>query len=147
MKIPFPGSIPCPSPSPTPATRRRSPGQALPSPAPALAAALLGFFVITLDTLVVNVALPSIQDDLGGGVTGLQWVMDGYTLMFAALLLSSGPLRPDRRAPGVRGRVRVVHRRLRGLRMRPHAGRSDRARLLQGLGAAVTLPASMALLR
>ncbi|MFC9632676.1 MFS transporter [Streptomyces mirabilis] len=68
------------------------PGQALPSPAPALAAAVLGFFVITLDALVVNVALPSIQDDLGGGVTGLQWVMDGYTLMFAALLLSSGAL-------------------------------------------------------
>jgi MFS family permease len=57
-----------------------------------LAAAVLGFFVITLDAVVVNVALPSIRRDLGGGITGLQWVVDGYTLMFAALLLSAGAL-------------------------------------------------------
>src|SRR4051812_1170896 len=61
-------------------------------PGAALAAALLGFFVITLDALVVNVALPAIRTDLGGGITGLQWVVDGYTLMFAALLLSAGSL-------------------------------------------------------
>ncbi|MFF4615781.1 hypothetical protein [Nonomuraea jabiensis] len=58
----------------------------------ALAAAVLGFFVITLDAVIVNVALPSIRHDAGGGITGLQWVVDGYTLMFAALLLSSGSL-------------------------------------------------------
>lgn len=57
-----------------------------------LAAAVLGFFVVTLDAVVVNVALPSIRDELGGGITGLQWVVDGYTLMFAALLLSAGSL-------------------------------------------------------
>jgi MFS transporter, DHA2 family, methylenomycin A resistance protein len=57
-----------------------------------LAAAGLGFFVITLDAVVVNVALPSIRRDLGGGITGLQWVVDGYTLMFAAVLLSAGAL-------------------------------------------------------
>ncbi|MFF2517208.1 hypothetical protein [Streptomyces sp. NPDC058086] len=51
-------------------------GQVLASPAPAPAAAVPGLFVITLDALVVNVALPSIRDELGGGVTGLQWVMD-----------------------------------------------------------------------
>ena len=56
-----------------------------------LATALLGFFVITLDAVIVNVALPSIHDDLGGGIPGLQWVVDGYTLMFAALLLPPGP--------------------------------------------------------
>ena len=55
-----------------------------------LAAAVLGFFVITLDAVVVNVALPSIRGDLGGGITGLQWVVNGYTLMFAALLLTAG---------------------------------------------------------
>ena len=58
----------------------------------ALAASVLGFFVITLDALVVNVALPDIHRDLGGGITGLQWVVDGYTLMFAALLLTAGSL-------------------------------------------------------
>jgi DHA2 family methylenomycin A resistance protein-like MFS transporter len=57
-----------------------------------LTAALLGFFVITLDAVVVNVALPAIRRNLGGGMTGLQWVVDGYTLMFAALLLSAGAL-------------------------------------------------------
>ena len=57
-----------------------------------LAAAVLGFFVITLDAVVVNVALPSIRADLGGGTTGLQWVVDGYTLAFAALLLTAGAL-------------------------------------------------------
>ncbi len=51
-----------------------------------LAAAVVGFFMITLDAVVVNVALPSIRAGLGGGITGLQWVVDGYTLMFAALL-------------------------------------------------------------
>jgi hypothetical protein len=58
-------------------------------PGSALAAAVLGFFVITLD-VVVNGALPSIRHDLGGGITGLEWVVDGYTLMFDARLLSAG---------------------------------------------------------
>src|SRR5262249_42895665 len=62
------------------------------SPVFSLLAAVLGFFVITLDAVAVNVALPPIRHDLGGGVTGLQWVLDGYTLMFAALLLSGGAL-------------------------------------------------------
>ena len=39
-----------------------------------VAAAVLGFFVITLDATIVNVALSSIRDSLGGGITGLQWV-------------------------------------------------------------------------
>jgi NAD(P)-dependent dehydrogenase (short-subunit alcohol dehydrogenase family) len=43
----------------------------------ALFAAVLGFFVVTLDAVVVNVTLPSIRADLGGGVAGLQWVVDG----------------------------------------------------------------------
>jgi DHA2 family methylenomycin A resistance protein-like MFS transporter len=58
----------------------------------ALPAAVLGFFVITLDAVIVNVALPHIRGELGGGISGLQWVVDAYTLMFAALLLSSGSL-------------------------------------------------------
>src|SRR5690242_1206502 len=59
---------------------------------PALAAAILGFFVVTLDATIVNVALPSIRASLGSGISDLQWVVDGYTLMFAALLLSAGAL-------------------------------------------------------
>src|SRR3954454_8978949 len=56
----------------------------------ALAAAVLGFFIVTFDAVVVNVALPSIRDDLGGGISGLQWVVDAYTLMFPPLLLPAG---------------------------------------------------------
>ncbi|MDQ1513072.1 MAG: transporter, family, methylenomycin resistance protein [Microbacteriaceae bacterium] len=52
----------------------------------------LGFFLITLDILIVNVALARIGQDLGGGTAGKQWVIDGYTLMFASLLLSAGNL-------------------------------------------------------
>jgi hypothetical protein len=52
-----------------------------------LIAALLGFFVITLDAVVVNVALPTLAHEFGAGVDGLQWMVDGYTLMFGALLL------------------------------------------------------------
>ena len=63
-----------------------------PLTAPALVAAVLGFFVVTLDAVIVNVALPSVRTDLGGGVAGLQWVVDGYILTFAALLLTAGSL-------------------------------------------------------
>ena len=55
-------------------------------PGRALAVAALGFFVVTLDALAVNVALPAIGRDLGGGMSGLQWVVDGYTLMATGLL-------------------------------------------------------------
>jgi MFS family permease len=58
----------------------------------ALVAAVAGFFMVTLDATVVNVALPSIRSELGSGISGLQCVADGYTLMFAALMLSAGAL-------------------------------------------------------
>ena len=122
---------------------RRASCPARPSPA-----AVLGFFVITLDAVVVNVALPSIRADLGGGITGLQWVVDGYTLMFAALAAvrrrAGGP---DRRPPGVRRRARRVRRRVRRLRRwHPTLGVLVAARFVQGAGAAMMMPASMALI-
>jgi MFS transporter, DHA2 family, methylenomycin A resistance protein len=46
--------------------------------------------MVILDATAVNLALPALRQDLGGGITGLQWVIDGYTLAFAALLLSAG---------------------------------------------------------
>ena len=57
-----------------------------------LAASCLGFFVAILRATSVNTALPAIREDLGGGVAGLQWVLNGYTLVFAGLLLTSGAL-------------------------------------------------------
>ncbi|MGH3534156.1 MAG: MFS transporter, partial [Pseudonocardiaceae bacterium] len=58
----------------------------------ALVAVCLGYFMVILDTTIVNVALPALREDLGTSVSGLQWVVDGYLLMFASLLLSGGVL-------------------------------------------------------
>src|SRR6201994_2521343 len=57
-----------------------------------LAVGSLGFFLITLDISIVNVALPAITRELGGGTAGQQWTIDGYTLLFASLLLFAGNL-------------------------------------------------------
>src|SRR6266487_655037 len=57
-----------------------------------LVVACLGFFMVLLDTSIVNVALPTIQADLHAHLSDLQWVVDAYTLPFAALLLTAGTL-------------------------------------------------------
>lgn len=55
-----------------------------------LIALCLGFFMVIIDVTIVNVALPTIAKSLNGGISWLQWVVDGYTLTFACLLLSAG---------------------------------------------------------
>ncbi len=57
-----------------------------------LIAAIMGSFVVGIDATVVNVALPSIERDLGGGLAGQQWVANGYLLMLGALILLGGSL-------------------------------------------------------
>jgi MFS transporter, DHA2 family, methylenomycin A resistance protein len=77
--------------------------------APLLAVGL-GYFMVILDATAVTLVLPSVSKDLGGGVTGLQWVLDGYTLAFATLLLSAGVAgRTDEEPTGQwrRGSVRM----------------------------------------
>ena len=113
----------------------------------ALSAAVLGFFIVTFDAVVLNVSLPSIQADLGGGITGLQWVVDGYTLMFAALLLAAGAFSDRvgaRRAftVGVAGFVAASA----ACGLAPGLGTLVAARFVQGSAAAVLVPASMALI-
>jgi EmrB/QacA subfamily drug resistance transporter len=108
---------------------------------------VLGFFVITLDAVVINVALPSIRRDLGAGITGLQWVVDGYTLMFAALLLSSGALSDRigaRRAFGAGLAIFVLASVASGAA--PGLSALVLTRFLQGSAAAVMMPSSMALI-
>ena len=58
----------------------------------ALVVICVGYFLVILDAMVVNVALPAIGHELHGGVAGLQWVVDAYTLSFAGLLLAGGAL-------------------------------------------------------
>src|ERR1044072_649207 len=55
-------------------------------------AAIMGSFVVGLDATVVNVALPAIEAQLGGGLAGQQWVSNGFLLALAALILVGGSL-------------------------------------------------------
>lgn len=57
-----------------------------------LLAAIMGSFVVGLDSTVVNVALPSIASDLGGGLAGQQWVVNAYMLALGSLILIGGSL-------------------------------------------------------
>jgi DHA2 family methylenomycin A resistance protein-like MFS transporter len=118
------------------------------APGMVLVAALLGFFLITLDATAVTVALPALGGDLGGGLSGLQWVVDGYTLAFAALMLSTGAL-ADRigsgRAYGFGIALFTLASAACGFA--PGLGVLIGARVVQGVSAAVMLPASLALVR
>lgn len=58
----------------------------------ALLAAILGSFVAALDATAVNVALPAIEQDLGGGLAGQQWVSNAYLLTLGSLILVGGSL-------------------------------------------------------
>ena len=70
---------------------------------PAMILALVGAaqFMVVLDVSIVNVALPSIRDDLGFSIGGLQWVVNAYTVTFGGLLLLGG------RASDLLGRRRM----------------------------------------
>ncbi|HLM10127.1 MAG TPA: DHA2 family efflux MFS transporter permease subunit [Thermoleophilaceae bacterium] len=57
-----------------------------------LVAAILGTTVVTIDATVVNVALPAIEDDLGGGLAGQQWTSNAYLVLLGSLLLVGGSL-------------------------------------------------------
>ena len=57
-----------------------------------LAACILGSTIVFVDSTVVNVALPSIQRDLGGGLALQQWVVDAYLLTLGSLILVGGSL-------------------------------------------------------
>ncbi|NBE55098.1 MFS transporter, partial [Streptomyces boluensis] len=119
-----------------------------PSPRLTLVAALLGFALITLDASVVNVALPAIGDALGGGMTGLQWVVDAYTLAFAALMLSTGAFAD--RAGATRAYalgIALFTAASVACGLAPSLGFLIAARVVQGIAAAVVLPASLSLVR
>jgi EmrB/QacA subfamily drug resistance transporter len=57
-----------------------------------LATCCLSLFLVTMDVTIVNVALPSIRHELNASVAGLQWSIDGYTVVVASLLLLSGSM-------------------------------------------------------
>ena len=109
--------------------------------------AMTAMFVVTLDAVIVNVALPAIQRDVGGGVSGMQWVADAYTLMFAASLLAAGAA-CDRygakRAFAVGFSVFLAASAACGAA--PTLATLLGARVLQGAAAALVVPSSVALI-
>jgi DHA2 family methylenomycin A resistance protein-like MFS transporter len=112
-----------------------------------LIAVALGFVMAMLDVTVVNVASTHIQNGLAIGLSGLVWVIDGYTLSFAALLLACGALanRYGARAIYLCGLVVfIAASALCGLA--PSGATLIAARLLQGVGAALFMPASLSLM-
>jgi MFS transporter, DHA2 family, methylenomycin A resistance protein len=113
---------------------------------PALAIATLGYGLVLLDVTIVNVALDSIASGLGASGAQLQWVVDGYALALASLMLSAGQIAD---AFG-RRRVFAAGMALFGVAsaacaLAPTAGALIAARVIQGAGAAALLPASLAL--
>ncbi|WP_235036311.1 MFS transporter [Arthrobacter sp. 18067] len=114
----------------------------------ALAVSTLGFFVITLDALIVNVALATIGAQLGGGTAGQQWIVDGYTLMFASLLLFAGNLsdRIGAKRAFTFGLVLFVLASA-ACALAPVLWVLILARFVQGAAASLMLPPSMALIR
>jgi EmrB/QacA subfamily drug resistance transporter len=112
-----------------------------------LGAVAFGLFMIMLDNTVVNVALPAIQEDLGVGLSELEWIVTGYALTFAALMLTGGKLADllGRRLIFVVGLAVFTASSLAcGL-----AGSGDvliAARIVQGAGAALMNPATLSII-
>src|SRR5919106_5939650 len=112
-----------------------------------LAAVSFGLFMIMLDNTVVNVALPSIQQDLGADLSELEWIVTGYALTFAALMLIGGKLADayGRRLVFVAGIAIFTLSSL-------ACGLADSenvligARVVQGVGAALMNPATLSII-
>src|SRR5437660_496075 len=112
-----------------------------------LAALLLAAFAINLDTTMVNVALPSLVRELHATTTQLQWVVDAYNLVFAALLLTFGSLsdRFGRKGMLLAGLAVVGAASLAG-GFTTSPAQLIAARAVMGLGAAMTFPATLSLI-
>ncbi|MGH9024539.1 MAG: MFS transporter, partial [Acidimicrobiia bacterium] len=112
-----------------------------------IAATVLGSGIAFLDSTVVNVALPAIADDLDAGIRGLQWVLDGYLVTLTALILLGGSLGDHY------GRRRMYVYGLVGFTLAsvlcgvaPNTGTLIAARALQGVGGALLVPGSLAII-
>ncbi|HEV2901968.1 MAG TPA: DHA2 family efflux MFS transporter permease subunit, partial [Gaiellaceae bacterium] len=112
-----------------------------------LGAVAFGLFMIMLDNTIVNVALPSIQRDLAIGVSELEWIVNGYALTFAVLMLTGGKL------ADLLGRRRIF---IAGLAiftlsslvcgLASSAEMLIGARVVQGIGAALMSPATLSII-
>ena len=107
----------------------------------------LAAFAINLDTTIVNVALPRLSQSLDAGTRDLQWVVDGYNLSFAALVLAGGSIgdRYGRRLALLVGLLAFAGASLVGA-YAPSAGALIGTRLVMGLGAALIYPSTLSVI-
>ncbi len=113
----------------------------------ALGVLCLSLLLAVVDNTIVNVALPTLNKELGAGTTELQWIVDAYTLVFSALLLTMGHVgdRIGRRRALQLGLV--VFAVTSGLAaLSTTSGQLIGARALMGIGAALIFPATLAIL-
>ncbi len=112
-----------------------------------LVVAILAAFIAFLDGSVVNVALASIRTDLGGGLSGQQWVVDAYLLTLGSLILLAGAI-SDRFGRARALRIGLVLFGLSSLAcaLAPTIGWLIAARFVQGAGGALLVPSSLALI-
>ncbi|GHO98194.1 MFS transporter [Reticulibacter mediterranei] len=106
-----------------------------------------GFFMVLLDSTVLNVALPSIEHTFGGSLESLQWTVNSYTLLFASLLLTGGALADSygsRRIFCLGLLIFSVASLL--CSFATSISLLIGARVLQGIGAAILVPASLSLI-
>jgi EmrB/QacA subfamily drug resistance transporter len=112
-----------------------------------LGAMCFALFMIMLDNTAVNVALPSIQKDLGATISGLEWTINGYTLSFAVLLATGGRLGDifgRRRMFLVGVVVFAVTSATAGLA--PDQTSLVISRVVQGVGAALMMPGTLSII-
>jgi DHA2 family methylenomycin A resistance protein-like MFS transporter len=112
-----------------------------------LLACSFAFIIVQLDVTIVNVALPQMGRELGAAVADLQWVVDAYTLGFAVFLLSAGVIgdKFGARRVFLSGFALFTAASL-ACAMAPGAFALNLARALQGVGAALLVPSSLAIL-
>ena len=103
--------------------------------------------VIALDNTVLNLALPSISKDLGATLNGLQWIVDAYTLVFAALLLTVGSI-GDRygRKKLLQGGLIVFGIFSLGAALSRNTGTLIAMRALMGIGGATIMPSTLSII-
>jgi DHA2 family methylenomycin A resistance protein-like MFS transporter len=112
-----------------------------------LAAMSLGYGVVQLDVTIVNTALNSMGSALGGGVSELQWVVSTYTIAFAALILTAGALGDRLGAKKIfMAGFSVFTAASLACALAPSSAILIAARAAQGIGAAILVPNSLALL-
>jgi EmrB/QacA subfamily drug resistance transporter len=112
-----------------------------------LAAMCFALFMIMLDNTVVNVALPSIQDDLGASLSGLEWTVNAYTLTFAVLLVTGGRLGDilGRRRMFLWGVVTFAVSSA-AIGLAPNEALLVAGRAIQGIGAAFMMPGTLSII-